>query len=81
MLAAPGDTVEVACGTYYESAIGVRDGVNVVSETGTPDCVTIDAQGVAGVFRCVGTDRLASIVGFTITASEISNQSAKNAAI
>lgn len=66
-MAAPGDTVEVACGTYYEAGISMKDGVQLLSETRTPDCVTIDAQGIDSVIRCVGTDTLATIAGFTLT--------------
>jgi hypothetical protein len=47
-LTSPGDTVVVACGTYYESDIVVPPGVTLVSETGDPDCVIIDASGRAG---------------------------------
>ncbi|GJM44052.1 MAG: hypothetical protein DHS20C21_08940 [Gemmatimonadota bacterium] len=65
--AAPGDTVEVACGTYFESEIALRDGVYVTSETGDPGCVTIDAQQEGRVFYCSGVDSAAALVGLTIT--------------
>ncbi len=71
-LAAAGDTVEVACGTYFESGISLRDGVRVTSETGDPACVTIDAQQLDRVFTCVGVDSMASIIGLTITGGQAS---------
>jgi hypothetical protein len=39
-LAAFGDTVEVACGTYTAGAV-LKDGIVVRSATGLPECVTI----------------------------------------
>jgi len=53
--AAVGDTVLVACGIYYESDIALKSGVTLLSETGEPDCVTIDASGRSGrVMVCEG---------------------------
>jgi len=51
-LAAFGDTVEVACGTYTAGAI-LKDGIVVRSETGLPDCVSIRINGNLTAFRCV----------------------------
>jgi len=68
--AAYGDTVLVACGTYYEHDIfSTKDGVCLRSETGKPDCVTIDALGMGRVFHLLGVGNfgIASIEGFTVT--------------
>ena len=62
-----GDTVLVASGTYYEYDIVMKSGVCLTSETGLPDCVTIDAQEFGRVIYCLDVDAAASIVGLTMT--------------
>jgi hypothetical protein len=72
-LASPGDTVVVACGTYYESDIVVPLGVTLVSETGDPDCVIIDASGRAGhglIFADVDTTTVVAGVSVTGASSD-----------
>jgi hypothetical protein len=65
--AAPGDTVLVACGTYYEHDVTLIPGIVLRSETGLPDCVVLDAQrngrGLFGVGLTAGT----VVEGITIT--------------
>jgi Right handed beta helix region len=63
--AAAGDTVAVACGTYFEYGISLKSGVCLTSETGIADCVTVDGSGMGRIFSCDSVDTAASIVGFT----------------
>lgn len=65
--AGAGDTVLVACGTYYENTITLKSGVSLRSETGEANCVTVDAQGHGRVFFCQDVDSTAAIWGITIT--------------
>jgi predicted outer membrane repeat protein len=74
--AAPGDTVEVACGVYTWTGeatgnslglIRLKDGVHLRSETGQAQCVTIDAEQLGRVFYCNGVDASTRLTGFTIT--------------
>jgi serine protease len=68
-----GDSVLVACGTYYESGIhDLGSGVVLVSETGESGCATIDAQQEWSVFNCWGCDSTTIIQGFTITGGQSS---------
>ena len=60
----PGDTVLVACGTYYEHDLTLTPGVSLVGATGEYECVEIVAEGMGRVMRCPATspETLASTV-------------------
>jgi predicted outer membrane repeat protein len=66
-LAAPGDTIEVACGTYTAGAV-LKDGIVIRSETGLPGCVTIDVVGGTEAFRATDLSQGVVIFGFRMTA-------------
>jgi len=61
-----GDSVIVACGTYYEHSIYLRSGVIMQSESGEPDCVIIDAQQQSGVLIGNLVNTATIVQGFTI---------------
>ena len=64
--ATAGDTVLVACGTYYEHGLVMKSGVTLVSETGLPSCVTIDALGLERVIDCFQLEETSTLEGLTI---------------
>lgn len=66
-LAGAGDTVLVACGTYHEYGITLKPGVCLRSETGLPECVTIDADDQSIIFTATSGDSTMRIEGFTLT--------------
>lgn len=65
--AAFSDTVLVACGTYFEHDIVMKGGITLRGETGAPDCVIIDAQGLGRVFECNNLVERVYFRGLTIT--------------
>ncbi len=64
--ASPGDTVQVACGTYVESIINLVSDITLRSETGDPSCVTIDAAGGYHVLVGIGLTAATRIEGLTL---------------
>ena len=51
--AAEGDTVLVACGTYYESELSLSPHIALLGESGVPDCVVIDGESSACIVNAV----------------------------
>jgi len=68
--AVAGDTVLVACGTYYEHDIAMKSGICLRSETGYPDCVTIHAGQAGRVLVCNNLDSLVIVQGFSFTGGQ-----------
>ena len=65
--AAAGDTVLVACGTYYESGIYLDFSIALLSESGTSACATIDAQWNNTVLVLRDCDSTTVVRGFALT--------------
>lgn len=63
--AASGDTVLVSPGTYFEF-IDMKGGVTLRSETGLPNCATIDGGGLSVVIRFPYLVEPSRLEGFTI---------------
>ena len=80
--AAAGDTVLVACGTYYDcthpsacfevACVVMKSGVILRSETGDPACATITARQRGRVIYCDNVDSTTAIEGFTIDGGYLS---------
>lgn len=64
--ASVGDTVEVACGTYYEHGIELASGIVLRSATGSADCVVVDAQELDRVMLCEDLAAPAVVEGFSL---------------
>jgi predicted outer membrane repeat protein len=65
-----GDTVMVMCDTYFERDLDIPDGVVLQSETGQPDCVTINGMYLGRVLRSYYSDSSTALIGFTITGGD-----------
>ena len=64
--AQPGDEVVLSCGTYFEHDLSLRAGVTVRSDSGDPNCVTVDAGGLGSAFRALLLETQAVVEGITI---------------
>ncbi len=65
--AVAGDEIVIACGTYYERSLQMKDGVTIRSSTGDPSCVTIDAEQVSEVFLADTIGDTSVLEGLTIS--------------
>jgi hypothetical protein len=68
--AVDGDSVIVACGTYYEDSVTLKSGVYLASETGLADCVIIDAQQQGRTIHAMSLGASTTFRGFTITGAQ-----------
>jgi hypothetical protein len=66
-VAAPGDTVQVAPGTYFEHGLVMPDGVVLCGETGHHADVVIDAQQLGRVLYCGNLGPGTAVQDLTIT--------------
>jgi hypothetical protein len=57
------DTIIIACGEYHEHDIELKAGTSLVSETGDPNCVTINADSLGRCLRFNGSIYASSILG------------------
>ena len=65
--ASVGDTVMVECGTYYEYDIELTWGTTLTSETGSYECVTIDAENQGRPLYLIhGANYTTTVRGITI---------------
>lgn len=66
-----GDVVELACGTFHEEGLTIPSGITIRSETGQPECVTIEgrqpANSPGAIFYTWGSDDTTLLEGLTIT--------------
>lgn len=63
--ASAGDTVQVACGTYYEHDVYMKSGVCLRSANGSASCVTVNAESLGRVLVCLNADAQTRIEGLT----------------
>jgi hypothetical protein len=81
--AAPGDTVQVACGTYTDcthvafdgllTCIIMKEGIVLRGEPGRPDCVTVDAEGAGRCLTFIGGREETRIEGLTFRNGDAGN--------
>jgi len=66
-----GDVIELACGTYHEDGLVIKSGITIRSESGQPDCATIEGRQIpnnpGSIFYSWGTDDTTLLEGLTIT--------------
>jgi hypothetical protein len=66
-LAAPGDTVAIADGTYLEHGLVLEAGLTILGNFADPTAVVVDAQQAGRVFSATGVDNTAALIGLTLT--------------
>ncbi len=68
---AAGDTVLLACDTYFESNLVMKSGVILRGESGSSDCAVIDAQNQGRILDCNNLNLLTKIEGITFRNGEV----------
>lgn len=63
--ASAGDTVQLACGTYYEHDVRMKSAICLRSETGAAGCATINAEALGRCLVCLNADAQTRIEGVT----------------
>jgi hypothetical protein len=66
-----GDTVLVACGTYYEHDIIMKSGVCLKGEVGFPPCAVLDAQHQSKLVISHSNDASTLIEGLTLSHASV----------
>jgi predicted outer membrane repeat protein len=69
--AAAGDTVKIACGSYFESGISLSVDIALIGAPGSPGCVVLDAGGSSYVLR-INTSGVVAVQGITFTGATTS---------
>jgi len=69
--AAINDTVQVACGTYFEHGLVMKSGVTLRSEAGSADCVIINGLGQGRILDCVDLLDPVVIEGITFSSGSV----------
>ena len=72
LAAAPGDTLVIDCGTYFEEDILLQPGIVLRSASDDPACVTLDAQGGSRILLCPPGERETMIEGLTLRRGSLS---------
>jgi len=66
-VAAPGDSVVLANGTYYERDLDLVSGITLASESGDPSTVTIDGEYLGRIMQCESLTEPSVVRGITFT--------------
>lgn len=60
--ASAGDTILIACGTYFEHGVDLKGGLTIAGEGSFSNCVILDAQGLG---RCITSTEVAPVTSIS----------------